>query len=97
MLGIKYPIIQAGMGPFSTNRLAAVAANAGVLGIISTSGFSYLRVDPDRMAPGVSQVARTLTDGKGGSWQEQMKRAFHRVKEATGETKGIFGINCMVS
>lgn len=48
MLGTKYPIIQAGMGPFSTNRLAAVAANAGVLGIISTSGFGYLRVIPPK-------------------------------------------------
>lgn len=97
MLGIKYPIIQAGMGPFSTNRLAAVAANAGVLGIISTSGFGYLRVDPAKRAAGVSQVAKTLTDDKGGTWQEQMKRAFHRVKEATRETKGVFGINSMVS
>jgi len=97
MLGIKYPIIQAGMGPFSTNRLAEAAANAGVLGIISTSGFSYLRSDPAKMAAGVSQVAKTLTDGKGGTWQEQMKRAFYRVKEATRETKGVFGINSMVS
>ena len=97
MLGTKYPIIQAGMGPFSTNRLAAVAANAGVLGIISTSGFGYLRGDPTKMTAGVSQVAKTLTDGKGGTWQEQMKRAFHRVKEESRETKGIFGINSMVS
>lgn len=97
MVGIKYPVIQAGMGPFSTNRLAAVAANAGVLGIISTSGFGYLRGDPARMSAGVSQVAKTLGDGKGGTWQEQMKRAFHRVKEESRETNGIFGINSMVS
>ena len=37
MLGIKYPIIQAGMGPFS-NNLCVAAANAGVLGLLSTSG-----------------------------------------------------------
>ena len=37
LIGIRYPIIQAGMGPYSTNRLAAAAANAGALGIISTS------------------------------------------------------------
>jgi NAD(P)H-dependent flavin oxidoreductase YrpB (nitropropane dioxygenase family) len=97
MLGTKYPIIQAGMGPFSTNRLAAVAANSGVLGIISTSGFGYLRGDPAKLTKGVSQVARTLTDGKGGTWQEQMKRAFHRVKEQSRETNGIFGTNIMVS
>lgn len=28
LLGIKYPIIQAGMGPFGTNRLCIAAANA---------------------------------------------------------------------
>jgi len=97
MLGIKYPIIQAGMGPFSTNRLAAVAASAGVLGIISTSGFGYLRGGSSRMTSGVAQVARTLTDDKGGTWQEQMKRAFHRVKEESRQAHGVFGINCMVS
>ncbi len=38
MIGIKYPIIQAGMGPFSNNNLCVAAANAGVLGLLSTSG-----------------------------------------------------------
>jgi NAD(P)H-dependent flavin oxidoreductase YrpB (nitropropane dioxygenase family) len=49
------------------------------------------------MTPGEAQVAKTLTDGKGGTWQEQLKRALHRVKEQTLESEGIFGINCMVS
>lgn len=97
MLGIKHPIIQAGMGPYSTNRLAVAAANAGVLGIISTSGFGYLRGDSTRRETGASELVKTLSDGKGGTWQEQMKRTLHRVKESTRETKGIFGINCMVS
>lgn len=35
MLGIKYPIIQAPMGPFYTTKLAAAVTNAGGLGIIS--------------------------------------------------------------
>jgi len=96
MVGIKYPIIQAGMGPYSTNRLAAASANAGVLGIISTSGFGYLRGGAER-GTGVSEMVKTLTDGKGGTPYEQMKRAFHRVKEETREAQGIFGINCMVS
>jgi NAD(P)H-dependent flavin oxidoreductase YrpB (nitropropane dioxygenase family) len=38
LLGIKHPIIQAGMGPFSNNNLCVAAANAGVLGLLSTSG-----------------------------------------------------------
>jgi NAD(P)H-dependent flavin oxidoreductase YrpB (nitropropane dioxygenase family) len=93
MVGVKYPIIQAGMGPFGTNRLAAVAANAGVLGIISTSGFGMLGRPPARLTAKEAQVARTLGDSKGGSRQEQMKQALYRVKEQTRETKGIFGIN----
>ena len=52
MVGIRYPIIQAGMGPFSTNRLAAAAANAGVLGIISTSGFGMLGRPPSMRSAG---------------------------------------------
>jgi enoyl-[acyl-carrier protein] reductase II len=40
LLGIKYPIIQAGMGPFGTNKLCIAAANAGVLGLISSSGIA---------------------------------------------------------
>lgn len=36
LMGLKYPVIQAGMGPYSTNRLAAAAANAGALEIIKS-------------------------------------------------------------
>ncbi|GAG06243.1 unnamed protein product, partial [marine sediment metagenome] len=97
MLGIKYPIIQAGMGPFSTNQLAGVSANAGVLGIVSTSGFGYLRGSAAQMETGVAQVVKSLTDGRGGTWQEQLKRALCRVEESCREAKGIFGINVMVS
>jgi len=38
LLEIKYPIIQAGMGPFSNKNLCVATANAGVLGLLSTSG-----------------------------------------------------------
>ena len=31
-VGIKYPIIQAGMGPFSNNNLCVASANSGVSG-----------------------------------------------------------------
>lgn len=97
MVGIKYPIIQAGMGPFSTNQLAAASANAGVLGIISTSGYAMVGQSSNWLTNGQKQVVKTLTDGKGGTWQEQLKRALQRVKEQTSESQGIFGINCMVS
>ncbi len=56
MIGIKYPLIQAGMGPYSTNRLAAAAANAGILGLVSTSGFSYLQRSGYETEPGISDA-----------------------------------------
>jgi len=44
MLGIKYPIIQAPMGPFYTTKLAAAVTNAGGLGIVSHT--NLFGVDP---------------------------------------------------
>lgn len=38
--GLKYPIIQGGMGPYGTNNLAAAVARAGALGLISTVGMA---------------------------------------------------------
>ena len=46
MLGIKHPIIQAGMGPFSNNNLCVASANAGALGLLSTSGLFNREVSP---------------------------------------------------
>ena len=40
IIGTKYPIIQAGMGPYSTNNLCIAAAKAGALGLISTVGMA---------------------------------------------------------
>jgi len=89
MVGIKHPIIQAGMGPYSTNNLGAAAANAGALGLISTSGFRY-----GGMAP---ELVERLTGGESGTTYEMMKRILHRIKEETKESQGIFGINCPVA
>jgi len=35
MLGIDYPVVQGGLGPFSTRSLAAAISNAGALGTVS--------------------------------------------------------------
>jgi enoyl-[acyl-carrier protein] reductase II len=39
-LGIKYPIVQAAMGPYVTTNLSAAVSNAGGLGVISHSVLS---------------------------------------------------------
>lgn len=90
MVGVKYPIIQAGMGPYSTNKLAVAVANAGALGIISGVGMAagYLSgVVPD--------VAKKVFGP--GTPYEIMKRTISGVKEGTRDGRGIFGINSPVS
>ncbi|KPJ52415.1 MAG: hypothetical protein AMJ37_02940 [Dehalococcoidia bacterium DG_18] len=86
LIGIRYPIIQAGMGPYSTNRLAAAAANAGALGIISTSALVLGAIVP--------QLIEVVTDGEKGTIYEVLKKVLYRAKEATKDLKGILGINC---
>lgn len=85
LLGIKYPLIQAGMGPYSTNNLAIAAANAGILGIISTSG-AQMGILP-QIAPYVGE----------GTPYEITRRMIQRVEENTRDSQGIFGMNVMVS
>jgi len=97
LAGITYPLIQAGMGPYCTENLAIAAANAGALGIISTSGFGYLQQAPEKRTKGISELCKTLVDGKGGTWQEEMARSFHRAKEKTRERGGILGTNVIVA
>ncbi|ODU07054.1 MAG: 2-nitropropane dioxygenase [Pseudonocardia sp. SCN 72-86] len=38
LVGIRHPVVQEGMGPFSTNQLAAAVSNAGGLGTVSVPG-----------------------------------------------------------
>lgn len=91
MAGIKYPIVQAGMGPWKTERLAVAAANAGILGTISTSGIII-------EALGIGSFGQASSTREDGSTPyEMVKSLIHRVKEATRESGGVFGINCMVS
>jgi enoyl-[acyl-carrier protein] reductase II len=89
ILGIKHPMIQGGMGPYSTNRLAAAVANAGGLGIISLIGM------------GVQHSAATPVDPKivfgEGTTEEYLLRSFTQVKNETAETGGVFGVNCPVA
>jgi len=88
-LGIEHPIIQGGMGPYSTNNLSAAVANAGGLGIVSLIGM------------GVQHSAATPVDpeivfGK-GTTEEYLERSLTLVRDKTAETGGIFGVNCPVS
>jgi NAD(P)H-dependent flavin oxidoreductase YrpB (nitropropane dioxygenase family) len=89
LLGIKHPIIQAGMGPYSTNHLAVAVSNAGALGILSTSVLI--------MGTMAQQLTELVSGGETGTTYDVLKKVLYRVKEATKKSKGIFGINCLVS
>lgn len=93
LIGIKYPIIQAGMGPFSNNNLAAAAANAGVLGLLSTSGIVNGETQPWVYNAWVSTAGANEEDDMCTVLEKCLQRTYDRVKDKGG----IYGINVMVS
>jgi len=90
LIGTKYPIIQAGMGPYSTFQVCAAAAKAGGVGIISTIG----------MGAGLSSAtpdAATKVFGKGKP-KDLIKRAvLGMIDELKDYPDAKFGVNCPVS
>jgi NAD(P)H-dependent flavin oxidoreductase YrpB (nitropropane dioxygenase family) len=60
LLGIRYPVVQEGLGPYKTVKLAAAVSNAGGLGTVSIPGIT----DPDGPAVlrGYIEEACALTD-----------------------------------
>jgi len=93
MTGIKYPIIQAGMGPFSNNNLAVAAANAGALGLFSTSGLCNKDFLPFVYNDWIKSAEADPNDDIITAMEKMLKRAYRLTKDKGG----IFGINVMVS
>ena len=93
MTGIKYPIIQAGMGPFSNNNLGVAAANAGVLGLFSTSGLCNKDFLPFIYNDWIKSAEANPDDDIPAAMEKLLKRAYRLTKDSGG----VFGINVMVS
>ena len=93
LTGIKYPIIQAGMGPFSNNNLCVASANAGVLGLLSTSGLFNKADQPWIYNAFVETADANKDDDMATVLEKLLKRTYRLVKDKGG----IFGINVMVS
>ena len=93
MVGIKYPIIQAGMGPFSNNNLCVASANAGVLGLLSTSGLFSKHDQPWVYKAFVESGEAEVDDDMATVMEKVLKRTYRLTKDQGG----IFGINVMVS
>ncbi len=92
-VGIKYPIIQAGMGPFSNNNLCVAAANSGVLGLLSTSGLFNKEDQPWIYNAFVDSGEANREDDMATALEKVLKRTYRLTKDK----RGIFGINVMVS
>jgi NAD(P)H-dependent flavin oxidoreductase YrpB (nitropropane dioxygenase family) len=93
LIGTKHPIIQAGMGPFSNNNLGVAAANAGVLGLLSTSGIVDSQTQPWVYRAWVSTAGAADDDDMTTVLEKALKRTYNLVKDQGG----VYGINVMVS
>ncbi len=93
LVGIKYPIIQAGMGPFGTNQLCVASANAGVLGLISSSGITT----KENQRPIYDYFCRTGGADPETDPETILRTIFQNTLDQTRESQGIFGVNVMVA
>jgi NAD(P)H-dependent flavin oxidoreductase YrpB (nitropropane dioxygenase family) len=81
------------MGPFSNNNLCVAASNAGVLGLLSTSGVWSKDTQPWVYKDFVRTAEADLEDDMATVLEKVLKRTYRLVKDKGG----IFGINVMVS
>ncbi|HDS05971.1 MAG TPA: nitronate monooxygenase [Deltaproteobacteria bacterium] len=93
LLGIKYPIMQAGMGPFSNNNLCVAAANAGCLGLLSTSGL-FNKDDQPWVYNAFCDTGEAKRDDDMATVLDTVLKRTHRLVKDKG---GVFGPNVMVS
>ena len=84
LVGIKYPIIQAGMGPFSNNNLCVAAANAGVLGLLSTSGLFSKDTQPWIYEDFIKTAESTMDDEMDVVLENLLKRTYRLTKDSGG-------------
>ncbi|MHA1370800.1 MAG: NAD(P)H-dependent flavin oxidoreductase [Promethearchaeota archaeon] len=87
----RYPIIQAGMGPYDTTKLAAAVSRAGALGLISTVGMGSFKL------PSVGEYKYTAIF-KEDSPENLLADSINTVLEAlSGLEDAKFGVNIPVS
>jgi len=81
------------MGPFSNNNLCVASANAGVLGLLSTSGVFNKDDQPWIYKAFVETAEANFDDDMAMVMEKVLKRTYRLVKDKGG----VFGINVMVS
>ncbi|MFX0168638.1 MAG: NAD(P)H-dependent flavin oxidoreductase [Candidatus Hodarchaeota archaeon] len=90
LLGIPYPIIQGGMGPYKTEDLAIAVANAGSLGIISSIGMAAT------LLPKAAPLDAVRLFGEDPPLVI-LQKSIERVAKLTKASSGIFGVNVPVA
>lgn len=63
LVGVRHPVMQEGLGPYKTVRLAAAVANAGALGTVSIPGITEEATRGARILRGYIEEACALTEG----------------------------------
>ena len=87
----RLPIIQAGMGPYDTTKLAAAVALAGGLGLISTVGMGTFEM------PSIGRFRYSAIFGEGPP-EQLLTRSINDVMAVIGQSPGAcFGVNIPVS
>jgi enoyl-[acyl-carrier protein] reductase II len=87
----KYPIIQAGMGPYDTTKLCAAVSDAGGLGLISTVGMGSFHM------PNIGEFKYSAIFGD-HSPEELLNSSIDRVLEhIKNNPDAKFGVNIPVS
>jgi len=89
-LGIKYPILQGGMGPYKTESLAIAVANAGALGMISSIGMAAT------LLPEAAPIDAQRLFGSDRP-RVILRKSIEIVAKATRPTGGVFGVNVPVA
>lgn len=86
LFGVRYPVVQTGMGWVAGSRLTAATANAGGLGIIAAAPMTY-----DQMVQAIAEVADATSSPFGVNLRTDAtdidKRVDHLIK--VGKAKGV--------
>ncbi|MGQ4911753.1 MAG: NAD(P)H-dependent flavin oxidoreductase [Candidatus Thorarchaeota archaeon] len=90
LLGLRYPIMQGGMGPYNTESLAAAVSKAGALGMISSIGMAATLL-PD--AAPIDAVRLFGTDPP----RTILRKSIRRVTSKVRGKGGVFGVNIPVA
>ncbi|MGV9169566.1 MAG: NAD(P)H-dependent flavin oxidoreductase [Promethearchaeia archaeon] len=90
MLNIEHPILQGGMGPYKTEKLAIAVSKAGALGVVSSIGMAAsllpdaAPIDPEKLfGPDPPKVL--------------LQKSLEAVTDALKGTDAVFGVNVPVA